>query len=99
MKVVIAEAAWDDMLHIGQNIQEDNPGRAESFVSELYDRCQALGTHPRAFPLLPGREDSGIRRCVCGNYLIFYRTADTAVEVLRVIHGARDYDRILFRGD
>ena len=31
-----------------------------------------------------------------GNYLIFYRIADDTVEVLHVLHGARDYENILF---
>jgi toxin ParE1/3/4 len=29
------------------------------------------------------------------NYLIFYRSMDNGVEILRVIHGARDIKRIL----
>jgi plasmid stabilization system protein ParE len=50
---------------------------------------------PRSFPLLPGREESGIRRRPYGDYLIFYRIAD-AVEVLHVLHGAVDDERLLF---
>lgn len=29
------------------------------------------------------------------NYLVFYRSTDSAVEILRVIHGARDIPAIL----
>ncbi|NJK75351.1 MAG: type II toxin-antitoxin system RelE/ParE family toxin [Microcoleus sp. SU_5_6] len=28
-------------------------------------------------------------------YLIFYRTAETGIEILRVLHGARDLEAIL----
>jgi toxin ParE1/3/4 len=45
---------------------------------------------------LPGYEDKGIRRRVHGNYLIFYRIAEAGVEVLRILHGAQDYERALF---
>ncbi|WP_349958079.1 type II toxin-antitoxin system RelE/ParE family toxin [Rhizobium sp. ZPR3] len=96
MKVRITDAAWENMLHIGRWIKQDNPARAETFVRELYDRCEALEDMPRAFPLLPGREDAGIRRRPYGDYLIFYRIADDAVEVLHVLHGAVDYERLLF---
>lgn len=48
---------------------------------------------PYAFPMLPDRD---IRRFVFGNYLAFFRVADHRVEVLRFIHGARDYERLLF---
>jgi plasmid stabilization system protein ParE len=54
---------------------------------------------PRAFPLLPRHEESGIRRRPFGGYLIFYRVLDDAVEVLEVIHGARDYESVLFPTD
>lgn len=41
------------MLHIGRWIKQDNPARAETFVQELYDRCEALEHMPRAFPCYP----------------------------------------------
>ncbi|WFU08405.1 type II toxin-antitoxin system RelE/ParE family toxin [Rhizobium sp. CB3090] len=31
-----------------------------------------------------------------GDYLIFYRIKESVVEVLRVLRGARDYERVLF---
>lgn len=96
MKVLITEEAWADMLGIGRNIMQDNPARAGSFVDELYDRCQTLADTPRAYPLLPNYESEGIRRRAHGNYLIFFRVEGETVEVLHVLHGARDYERLLF---
>ena len=96
MKVVIADAAYADLLHIGRTIKTDNPARAESFVAELHNRCQRLGGMPRAFPLLPDWEDRGVRRRPYGDYLIFYRVHADLVEVLHILHGARDYVAILF---
>lgn len=48
MNVVLTETAFDDLLRIGQDIQKDNPTRAATFVTELYERCQTLGLMPRA---------------------------------------------------
>ena len=96
MKVVITEAAFDDLLSIGRWIKQDNPRRAETFVAELFDRCKGLGAMPRAFPLLPNWEDRGVRRRVHGNYLIFYQIGRETVEVLHILHGAMDYEKILF---
>ncbi len=96
MIVVIGEAALDDMLHIGLSIKQDNPARAASFVDELYQLCQETGFMPQAFPLLGSHEASGIRRRVHGSYLIFYSIGPEAVEILRVLHGAREYEQILF---
>ena len=61
MKVIVTEAAFDDLMRIGRTIKADNPARAETFVAELYDRCRRLAVTPRAFPLLPGREESVVR--------------------------------------
>jgi toxin ParE1/3/4 len=46
--------------------------------------------------LVPRYEHTGVRRRPYGNYLIFYRISDDRIEVLHVLHGARDYESILF---
>lgn len=92
MRVVIAEAAYADLLDIGRTIARDSPGRASSFVDELHERCKGLSTMAQAFPLLPGWEERGVRRRPFGDYLIFYRISARGVQVLRVLHGARDYE-------
>jgi len=39
---------------------------------------------------------AAVRRRPHGNYLIFYRVGAEQVEILHVLHGARDYEPILF---
>lgn len=99
MKVVLTDAVYADLVLIGREIKKDNPTRAATFVAELYARCKKLGHMPRAFPLLPNREDQGIRRRPYRDYLIFYRIEVDTVQVLHVLHGAMDYERILFPED
>ena len=96
MKVVITAAAKADLLAIRRYIEADNPSRAVSFVEELLDRCLALADTPRAYPLVPRYERFGIRRCVHGNYLIFYRLQTEQIEVIHILQGARDIEAILF---
>lgn len=96
MQVVLTEAALADLIRIGQAIRQDSPARAKSFVAELYDRCLQLAEMPRAFPLLPRHRASGVRRRVYGNYLIFYWLNGETIEVLHVLHGAQDYEALLF---
>ena len=96
MRVVITAAAKADLLAIRRYIEADNPSRALSFVEELLDRCLALADTPRAYPLVPRYERFGIRRCVHGNYLIFYRLQPEQIEVIHVLQGARDIEAILF---
>ena len=74
----------------------DNPTKAVSFSEELLDRYQALADTPRASPLVPRYERFGIRRCVHGDYLIFYRLQPEQIEVIHVLQGARDIEALLF---
>jgi len=94
--VVITDEAALDLERIGDVIAQDNPERAVTFVRELRVSCESLGEFPRSYPLVPRYEDSGVRRRVHGNYLIFYRIGIDTVDVLHVIHGAMDYAALLF---
>ena len=62
MNVHITEEARADLEHIGDYIAKDNPLRADTFVWELTSRCLALADMPRAFPLVPRYEHTGVRR-------------------------------------
>ncbi|WP_245268319.1 type II toxin-antitoxin system RelE/ParE family toxin [Mesorhizobium sp. WSM2561] len=54
---------------------------------------------PERYPLLQRHRSSGVRRRVHGSYLIFYRITTDAVEIPHVLHGAMDFDAILFHGE
>jgi plasmid stabilization system protein ParE len=96
MRVVITAAAKADLLAIRRTIEADNPTRALSFNEELLDRCLALADTPKAYPFVPRYERFGIRRCVHGDDLIFYRLQPEQIEVIHVLQGARDIEAILF---
>jgi toxin ParE1/3/4 len=96
MIVVITEAAQADLESIGDWIARDNPARAVTFVQELRRRCESLVDSPRVHARVPRYEHLGIRRRVYRDYLIFYRIVGETIEVLHVLHGAREYKSILF---
>jgi toxin ParE1/3/4 len=96
MIVVITTEAEADLERLGDHIALSNPVRALSFVRELRQSCERLADMPEGFPLVPRYEDSGVRRRVHGNYLIFYRIGASTVDVIHVLHGAMDYERLLF---
>jgi len=93
--VALTEEAEADLRAIGDYIAQDNPDRAVSFVEEIVDRCLKIGHNPSAFALVPRYAHLGIRKRSFGNYLIFYRASDEAVEVLHILHAARDFDAVL----
>ncbi len=96
MRVVFSAAAKADLIEIGDFIAEDSRKRARTFVDELVVCCRQLATMPRAFPLVPHQKDTGVRRRPYRDYVIFYRIEGEAVQVLHVLHGARDRDWLLF---
>jgi toxin ParE1/3/4 len=96
MIVVITAEAEADLERIGDHIALSNPLRALSFVQELRQSCERLAEMPEGFPLVQRYEASGVRRRVHGNYLIFYRIGTSTIDVIHVLHGAMDYERLLF---
>lgn len=96
MKCFFTATAAADLEGIAEWIAKDSPPRASAFVSEFRLVIDAVADVPRAFPLVPRYEMKGIRRLVHGNYLVFYRIAGERVDILRVVHGARDYEPLLF---
>ena len=61
--------------------------------------CLDIGRRPRAYPYFDRRRARGVRRRVHGNYLIFYREGPDSVQILHILHGARDYARIVIADD
>jgi len=52
----------------------------------------------RQFPLLGrAREElaPGLRSVAIERYVLFYRVSETAVTIVRILHGARDINRIM----
>ena len=96
MRVVLSAAARADLQGIADHIASDNPRRAATFVRELRAAIRRIGDMPRAFPLVPRYEHHGIRRRPWRNYLIFYVVEDDQVGIVHVLHGARDYEALLF---
>ena len=94
MKVAFTSEALDDLRDIAEHIAKDAPRRALSFVRELRESARQVGKAPRASPIDPRYENLAVRRRVHGNYLILYRIIGDRVDILRIIHGARDHVRL-----
>ena len=96
MIVVITAEAETDLEQIASYIAEQSAEIALNFVLELREKCESLADAPRGYPLVPRHEHLGIRRRPFGNYLIFYRIGPDTIEVVHIVHGASDYEPLLF---
>lgn len=96
MRIVFTAAARNDLCTIGDYIASEAPSRADGVVQALIDRCLSLAEMPLRYPLVPRYGASGVRRAVHGSYLIFYRVNAETVDIVHVLHGAMDYESMLF---
>lgn len=97
MRVVRTVLAEGDLLDIWLYIAQDNITAADRMVERLEQRCETLGVSP----MLGSKRDdllAGMRCLIEGNYAIFYRIQQDTVEILRVLHGARDFPTIFQSG-
>lgn len=96
MKVRLSARAERDLQSIFEYVHDNNPNAAHDLLDRLMSACLELGTRPLLYPIAPRHEGSGIRRRVLGTYGIYYRVSPELVEVVTILHGARDIDRLLF---
>ena len=94
MAYLITEPAEVDIDEILAYIADDNLTAAMSIYDRFIHCFEMLAQTPKA-----GRERTELRFDARsfpeGNYLIFYRIiVSNDVEILRVLHGARDLDEI-----
>lgn len=94
--VFITAEAQRDLVEINAYLRREAPFQADDVLERLDRSCDDLAVHAMAFPLLPGRENRSVRRRVVYPYNVLYRVREDRVEILHVLHGARDVDRLLF---
>jgi plasmid stabilization system protein ParE len=94
--VTITAEAETDLEEIARYVADQSPASALKLIRELRQRCASLADAPRGYPLVPRYERWGIRRRPFGHFLIFYRVTEDTIEVIHVLHGARDYESLLF---
>jgi plasmid stabilization system protein ParE len=96
MKVELSEEALDDLAEILAYVSRDNPQAAARLVDGIEATCFRLGGMPGAGTI---RDDlkRGLRIFSHRSYLIcFRRKNNEMLRIVRVIHGARDINRIHF---
>jgi plasmid stabilization system protein ParE len=95
MRVVLADRAEADLKEIADWIGADDWDQAESFRGILLEKCRTLGSNPRRYPLVRPAAARNLRKLGYRDYLIFYRVLEAEVEVVRIIHGKRDWVSML----
>jgi toxin ParE1/3/4 len=89
----ISPRASADLIEIWSYIADDSVANADAFIDKMYETIQLLANKPGS-----GRHREelapGIQSFPFGRYIIFYRVVSSAIEIIRVLHGARDIENI-----
>ncbi|MDQ6938889.1 MAG: type II toxin-antitoxin system RelE/ParE family toxin [Verrucomicrobiota bacterium] len=98
-RLLVRELVWGDLEELGAYIATDNPPAAGEVVSELRRAFEQLAQMPQIGVTVKKIKTSEPLRVwlspAFSNYLIFYRELSDGAEIVRVLHGARDLQRIL----
>ena len=87
------DGIWD---YIG--IEKNNPDAAQRQIDELFEKFTILANNPRIGQL---REDlrPDLRVFPAGQYVILYYSHNDGIDVVGVVHGARDLRGLIQRGE
>lgn len=84
-----------DLLAIWRDVAADDPAAADRLFDRLEARVRILETFAEAGPARPDIAPDA-RVLVERPYLLLYRLVPGGAQVVRVLHGARHIDRLLF---
>ena len=90
--------AEDDLLGIWLYIAEDDQHAATRVLQSIDEKCRMLAENSKLGPARPDIAPD-MRYFVVGSYLIMYREIETGIEVVRVLHGARNLNAIFDADD
>ena len=93
-RIFQSPAAEDDLIDIWCGIALDNPLAADRFLETIASRIGQLATFPDLGPQRPDIAQDA-RALAVGSYLVLYRHSATTVEIVRIVHGARDLTTLL----
>jgi toxin ParE1/3/4 len=88
-RLIISPQARADINEILSFISQDNPIAARNPFDKIKSKFALLADNP-AIGVVRNELKAGLQALPVGNYLIFYRRNYGSIEIVRVLHGARD---------
>jgi toxin ParE1/3/4 len=96
--VVVRPRALADLADIWAFIADDSVDQANKFATLVNSQFRTLARQPRMGRLRPELA-TNLRSLPVGKYVIFYVPLPKGVEIIRVLHGARDIESLLLDVD
>jgi len=93
-RVLYTATARADIAGIAEYIGRDNPRAAGSVIAAIRKTCASLGERPALGRLRPDLAEN-LRSFPVGSYVVFYRISGDTIDIISVLHGARDIANLL----
>lgn len=94
-RVVVLPAADADLMAIVAYVARENESAAIRLYDGLRETFRMLALQPLMGGCFTTPRHREARCFSYGSYVVFYRPIEQGIEVLRVLHGARDYRKLL----
>ncbi len=94
-RFLLTPTAKEDLREIAEFIRQDSPEAAKRVLSKLRESMAKLAGTPLMGHLREDLTEEPIRFWPVYSYLVIYRPETRPLQILRVLHGARDVRTIL----
>jgi toxin ParE1/3/4 len=94
-EVIKTPEVIESLRRIVQYIAKDNLPAALRWLDEIEAVCDLLAAQPDIGQRIRTKRFGEVRRHVVGSYLVYYRPVAGGVEILLVVHGAREQVRLI----
>ncbi len=94
-RVYLTANASDDLDEIADHIALDRPSAAENWLRLTYQLFDLFAAQPGMGEMFSARSAGIVRRFSHGSYVVYFRPMNDGAEILRVLHGARDHDKLV----
>ena len=93
--VIFTPLAEEDLLQIWLYLAtEADEQAADRFVDQIEEKCRRIPRAPKGFRLRPELLPD-LRSSPFKSYVIFYIPSESGIEVIRIIHAARDIEQFI----
>lgn len=94
---VLSREADRDLDELWDYIAEDSVDAAEHLIANLFDAFESLARNPGIGHTRKDLTRHAVLFWPVGNYLVIYRAERSPIQIVAVIHGARDIPMFLRR--
>ncbi|MEO8435257.1 MAG: type II toxin-antitoxin system RelE/ParE family toxin [Pyrinomonadaceae bacterium] len=94
MKIFWTDPAVKDLRELHAYIARDSEMYASGFVERIILAAERLIEYPKIGRGVPEVNDENVRELLYQRYRLIYRIKGDSIEILSVIHGARDLEQL-----